>query len=246
VTEKENILQEIRKQAAHNGGIPLGVARFLAATTGIKKSAWEGRLWIRWTDALTEAGFAPNQWQSKKLSDEELLRQLAILAQQLGHYPVNSEVSFHHSQNPSFPDAGTFQNRFGNRQKRLRHLMEFAERDSDYYDVYSMCAPFVKQELEEVLSERHNASVPGRVYMIYSQSLKLFKIGQSDDLKRRYQEIQSAVPGKLDEIHVLETDDPAGIERYWHRRFKHNKKINEWFELSANDVEAFKSRGKSM
>ena len=105
--------------------------------------------------------------------------------------------------------------------------MEFAVNQPGYKDLYAMCAPLVKSEPDEVLSELRNANVPGRVYMLYSHSLALYKIGESDDLKRRYQEIQSAVPGNLDEIHVLETDDPAGIERYWHRRFKHNKKIDE-------------------
>jgi len=245
VTEKEDILQEIRRQAASNDGVPLGLERFEAAT-GIKQSAWRGRYWVRWGDALMEAGFTPNQWQSQKLSDEALIRELATLAQELGHFPVVAEVKFHHSKHPSFPDQKTFRTRFGRRQEQLRHLMNFAKENPEYQDVYAMCAPLAKAVPDEVTSPRHSASVPGRVYMIYSRSLKLYKIGESDDLKRRYQEIQSAVPGKLEEIHVLETDDPAGIERYWHRRFKHNKKINEWFELSANDVEAFKSRGKSM
>lgn len=245
MAKKVEILQEIRRQAAINEGVPLGKERFEAAT-GIKQSAWQGRYWVRWSDAVEEAGFAPNRWNSQKLSDEELIRELATLARQLGHYPVNNEIKFHHSQNPSFPDANTFGNRLGDRQQKLRALMAFAERETDYHDIHAMCAPLVKSSHDKESLARSNASVPGRVYMIYSQSLKLFKIGESDDLKRRYQEIQSAVPGKLDEIHVLETDDPAGIERYWHRRFKHNKKINEWFELSANDVEAFKSRGKSM
>ncbi len=245
MVEKEDILQEIRRQAAINDGVPLGKERF-EAVTGIKQSAWQGRFWVRWSDVLMAAGFAPNQWQGQKLSDEELVRELANLAQHLGHYPVNNEVKFHHSQNPSFPDAKTFRTRFGQRQEQLRHLMDFAKQHPEYQDVYAMCAPLVKSAPDEVSALRRSASVPGRVYMIYSHSLKLYKIGESDDLKRRYQEIQSAVPGKLEDIHVLETDDPAGIERYWHRRFKHNKRINEWFELSANDVEAFKSRGKSM
>ena len=201
VTEKEDILKEIRRQAANNYDAPLGLERFEVAT-GIKRSAWEGRYWVRWSDALLEAGFAPNQWQSQKLSDEALIRELAILAQKLGHYPVAAEVKFHHSKYPSFPDKNTFRSRLGGRQDQLRHLMEFAKQYPEYEDVYSMCAPLVKSAPDDVPYPRRAASVPGRVYMIYSTSLKLYKIGESDDLKRRYQEIQSAVPGKLEEIHV--------------------------------------------
>ena len=243
--KKEDILREIRKQAEANDGVPLGKERFEEAT-GVKQSAWQGRYWVRWSEAIAEAGFTPNKWQRKKLTDEELIREFAILAQQLGYYPVVAEVRLHSIQNPSFPTHTTFSNRFGGRSEQLQVLMRFSEHDPDFHDVYLMCTSLVKSEQVKVVTEIRRASVPGRVYMIYSNSLKLYKIGQSDDLKRRYQEIQSDVPGKLDEIHVLETDDPAGIERYWHRRFKHHKKINEWFELTANDVEAFKRRGKSM
>jgi len=34
-------------------------------TTGLRKSDWYHHLWLRWGDALVEAGYAPNTFQTK-------------------------------------------------------------------------------------------------------------------------------------------------------------------------------------
>ncbi len=74
------------------------------------------------------------------------------------------------------------------------------------------------------------------------KSGKRHKIGRANSAGRREYElsIQSPEPVKL--VHSISTDDPVGIEAYWHNRFKDKRRHGEWFELNAADVAAFKRR----
>jgi hypothetical protein len=44
VMNKQHILTEIKRTAASNGGVPLGVSKF-SKETGIKDSDWRGKIW---------------------------------------------------------------------------------------------------------------------------------------------------------------------------------------------------------
>ena len=81
---------------------------------------------------------------------------------------------------------------------------------------------------------------PGFVYLFKMQHH--YKIGHSRDVQRRKRELAGQLPHRLTIVHVIATDDPPGIEAYWHKRFAAQRTHGEWFALTAAQVAAFQQR----
>lgn len=69
-----------------------------------------------------------------------------------------------------------------------------------------------------------------------------YKIGRSNAVGRRERELAIQLPEKTALVHSISTDDPVGIEQYWHKRFADRRGNGEWFNLSRDDVKAFRRR----
>ncbi len=235
---KDHILSEIRRTTAQNGGVPFGIQRF-ATETGIGRHHWFGRYWTKWSDALREAGHAPNRFGTA-VPENEILEHLVLVTRELGHFPIEAELRMKARTVPDFPSHSTF-NRLGRKEVLIAKVHSFAV-SQGYSDVVSLCAPLLKPAKP---GDGAEDSAPGAkpavgfVYLLRHGTRREFKIGRTNNKLRREGEIGVELPQEVAPIHVIETDDPPGVESYWHRRFADKRLKNEWFALSPEDVRAF-------
>lgn len=239
--DKQSIIDEIKRTARENGGVPLGRGRF-ANETGIRISEWSGRFWARWGDALRDAGFEPNAPQGAHQTDE-LINCLVTLARQLGHFPVDAELRLKASQDKSFPSHTIWRSHFGRKNDFITHMLDYCSTRPSLADVAEMCAAAIPAKPTAGGRQNHaseKAEEFGFVYLI--RSGKHYKIGRSNSAGRRQYELAIQLPDKAQKGHEIRTDDPVGIEAYWHSRFAAKRKNGEWFELAAADIAAFRRR----
>jgi hypothetical protein len=234
---KTHILEEIRRTAQANDGKPLGSKRFMTET-GIGLADWS-KFWARWSDAIRDAGLSPNQMNAA-FEDDTLLGTYAKLAQDLGRLPTNSDLRFRARSEHGFPSHNTFR-RLGSKVKLTRKLLNYCRAREGYEEISRWCEQSLPKREDgpddEVVGEKVEI---GFVYLI--RSARYYKIGRSNSVGRREYELGIQLPEAVTTVHALRTDDPVGIEAYWHKRFEAKRKNGEWFELSAADVAAFKRR----
>lgn len=240
--EKEYILSEIRRTAEENGGKPLGKGRFFDAT-GIREANWSGKHWARWGDALAEAGFEANRFGNPRYTDDFLLSRLAQLGLELDHLPTTAEmrIKARQSQSEKHPSQGTY-SRFGTKTQLVTTLRGFCTRHQEFNAVADMCQEWLARVEKPARSDEDTESAAEEGYVYLMKSGTHYKIGKSNSVGRRHRELAIQLPERLALVHAILTDDPSGIERYWHQRFADKRLNGEWFNLTGSDVRAFKRR----
>lgn len=206
--------------------------------TGITAGQWLGVFWARWSDAVVEAGYQPNVYQ-QRFDGDRVLTCVVAAARHYQHLPTIAEMRLYRRHHPDFPNDKTVTNHFPTKAALAMAIRQQAAADHSLVDVLPMLPPEVTNPAETIGLKKGPAS-DGWVYLI--KSSKHYKIGRGDDLERRVKQIRVALPeaGKL--VHAIRTDDPAGIEAYWHRRFDERRMNGEWFNLTTADVAVFKRR----
>lgn len=236
--EKTQIIEEIKRTAAANGGTPLGWRRF-EEETGIRYYDWYGRHWTRWSDAVQEAGLSPNR-MSEAYTKESLVESLVTLTKELGRVPTQGDLLMAARRNVGFPSEKVFR-KLGHKATRAALVTAYCSVRNGLSEVgalWSKAIPVAATKTEDDL--QRDAGPAGYVYLMRHGSRREYKLGRTNNPIRREGEIGVQLPEVLSPVHYIATDDPAGIETYWHQRFASKRKEGEWFALTADDVRAFK------
>jgi hypothetical protein len=230
---RQHVLGEIRRTAALNGNIPLG-SRSFEQLTGIRSHEWQ-RFWPRFSEAQQEAGFEPNK-RKAAIPDHVMLEKLALLTRAHGHRPTIGELRIAKRSDPAIPSIEAFL-RLGDFEAITERLRIFATEREEFADIIELLP--AAESASDVDSADDECAL-GFVYLMKMN--RNYKIGRTNSTGRREYELALQLPEKASLIHEIKTDDPVGIEKYWHSRFAEKRLNGEWFALAAADVSAFRRR----
>ena len=218
--------------------MPLGWRKFFRET-GIRETEWLGKYWPRWSEALREAGFSPNQLTSA-YEETDLIERYVALVRRLGAIPAKGDLRMETRADPTFPSDKTFA-RFGSKADLVSKVLDYCQSRQGHEDIIGLCKAY--QPPSRASDDSQSMPVGGEIGFVYlMKSGRFYKIGRTNASGRRERELAIQLPEKASTVHIIRTDDPIGIETYWHRRFEAKHKNGEWFELTAADVSAFKRR----
>lgn len=242
---KDEILEAIRATTQRNGGKPLGRIRLLNET-GIAEHHYSkfGTLGQLQREAVSDA----NRLNTAK-SRADLIAQMIDLCCRYRRFPTSQQLRQAHEEMPSrYSSHNTF-NRLGktNAAKAATVVAALSGNDcltADEQTALDICLPIAEQA--EAAPEDPSAQLNGCGYVYLFRDGKAYKIGNSTDPDSRRDALQTGNPRRIELVHRILTDDPKGIEEYWHRRFSHCRikttDRSEWFHLSRDEVATFRAR----
>lgn len=232
---REQILEQIRKLADRDGVAP-GRRKF-EHETGITSGSWYGVLWPRWSDAIKEAGLTPNV-KNASAKPEALLIAYCEAIRHFRTVPTFAELRIFLRTRGELPSHNTYLKHFGTKEKLVSAIRGFASSNTEFEDVLRYLPT---RCVEKPAPENTRAKAKdGYVYLL--RSGQHWKIGRTDNIEKRIKSISVSLPEAVELDHVIRTDDPSGIEAYWHKRFSERRLNGEWFQLTREDVRAFRRR----
>lgn len=245
MTSKREIIEAIKNTAEDNGGMPLGRIR-LRQETGITEHHYQkyGTL----GQLQTEAGYPPNQL-TQGIAEDALVKQLVELCARFGRFPTQQQLRQARHEAPDLIASHNTFNRLGETKARraaavVGYLASNGELDDDEKAVLKICLPIAETAECDADDPEGQMDECGYVYLF--RDGRAYKIGNSTDPDCRRDALQTGNPRRIVLVHRILTDDPVGIEKYWHDRFAGRRHTidggREWFHLTRDDVATFRAR----
>ena len=166
-----------------------------------------------------------------------ILNKFAELTIECGHIPTKSEIDLARRADGSIPSSRYVVSHFGRKAGLASALINLSEKNPRFSPLKQIVA---EPHIDQITEQRAERVIDGWVYLLKSGDN--FKIGRSDNLERRVKQISVVMPETTNLFHAIQTDDPVGIEGYWHNRFADRRQNGEWFKLTKSDITAFKRR----
>lgn len=182
---KAAIIAEIQRTASDNSGLALGQKTF-EKETGISTSAWRGKYWRCWGDALQEAGFAANI-PTEAHEPSFLVLSLARLTQKNRRFPTYADSRLEREANKMFPGYDSL-NRLGTRDERIELVRQYALEHPEFNDVLEILPKSPGGDNDgELPSDPAVTTTEGFVYMALLKigREKRYKIGKAVLVGRR-------------------------------------------------------------
>jgi hypothetical protein len=88
--------------------------------------------------------------------------------------------------------------------------------------------------------EPSHAPIPGWVYLIHATGTSRFKIGFASSPDKRLVQLSEQSPFPLTMVCSYPSADAKGSESFWHKLFEQKRVHGEWFELTDEQVLAFR------
>lgn len=216
----------------------MSLRAFLSAT-GISQKQILGRYWATWNEALGEAGVTSIPFFRPKADENSALDAVARLLERLKKWPTQNELRLEKNRDHSFPSLDVL-SRVGKNTSLASRLVTYCAEHPHLSTAARIATERMEVERRETPA-LGRAPISGYVYMM--RSGRRYKIGHTTSPARRHREVRLDLPDPTNVVHTIPTDDPVGIEAYWHRRFS-DKRIRdtEFFTLDSIDVAAFKLR----
>lgn len=193
---------------------PPGVQVF-ERETGIKRWDWYPDIWLRWGEALEEAGYSSNQLQPR-IDDDVVVERYIALARELGRFPVVGRKA---KTEKSFPSHRVF-DRFGGKEALIERVGGYCREHPGFDDIMALFDSHKGQSASVGGRARHSEPKVTTGFVYLMKSGRHYKIGRTSSIGRRGSELAIKIPVPPKTIQSIETDDPVGVEAYWHRRLQ--------------------------